>query len=208
MPMERLRKDAFGCKSRHGHLKEGDWQTGPLLPSTSAPSGALPQILPHDICTFSPYSPLGSPIPIPMFLKIWQIFLPDEEFRASSSSKHPQPVSILNLWPYYLQLPPGALCFTYFLLLPRDLFPKFLGWANCVPPVSLWTSFLQIRLVSTNDPTGRRSSIFLWGQGPMMTCPLIWGIQTVLPPPVCKWKREGGKTKSEHLEGRNSKRRN
>lgn len=69
MPMERLRKDAFGCKSRHGHLKEGDWQTGPLLPSTSAPSGALPQILPHNICTFSPYSPLGSPIPIPMFLK-------------------------------------------------------------------------------------------------------------------------------------------
>lgn len=29
----------------------------------------------------------------------------------------------------------------------------------------------------------------------------------VLPPPVCKWKR-GGKTKSEYLEGRNSKRRN
>ena len=69
MPIERLRKDAFRCESRHRHLTEGDWQTGTLLSSTSAPSDALPQILPHDICTFSPSSPLGSPIPLTMFLK-------------------------------------------------------------------------------------------------------------------------------------------
>ena len=177
---------------------------------TSFSSGPLPRTLPHNIYTFSSSSSLGSPIPITMFLK-GRSSCQSRNSGPPASSRYPWPDSteaqaVLPTTPCHVLSASPGFCSSqetwfrgslagqtvYVLSHPRHL---------CIQIRLIFPRQAQMIPLGEDHPYSSEDRSPCWS--------VLWfEVLKLSSSSTCRWKREGGKTKSEHLEGRNSKRSN